>query len=46
MKKNYAELIGTFVMIFCGCGVILLEAVFSGSMTKASMDPIRSLALV
>ena len=31
MKKYYAEIIGTFAMIFCGCGAIAINEITNGS---------------
>jgi glycerol uptake facilitator-like aquaporin len=39
-----AEAIGTFALVFAGCGAIMaVDALFGGPVTGASMNPARSL---
>ncbi|WP_456440277.1 MIP/aquaporin family protein [Psychroserpens sp.] len=37
MKKYIAELIGTFTMIFCGCGAMTINEITSGSITHVGV---------
>ncbi len=37
MKKYYAEIIGTFAMIFCGCGAIAVNEITNGSITHVGV---------
>jgi aquaporin Z len=37
MKKYYAEIIGTFAMVFCGCGAMTINEVTNGSITHVGV---------
>jgi aquaporin Z len=37
MKKYYAEIIGTFTMIFCGCGAMTINEITNGSITHVGV---------
>ncbi|AJR03900.1 MIP family channel protein [Siansivirga zeaxanthinifaciens CC-SAMT-1] len=37
MKKFYAEMIGTFAMIFCGCGAMTINEITNGSITHVGV---------
>jgi len=37
MKKYYAEIIGTFAMIFCGCGAIAINEITNGSISHVGV---------
>jgi aquaporin Z len=37
MKKYYAEFIGTFAMIFCGCGAIAINEITNGAIGHAGV---------
>lgn len=37
MKKIYAEIMGTFAMIFCGCGAIAVNEITNGSIGHAGV---------
>ena len=36
MKKEIAELIGTFAMVFCGCGAMTINEITGGDITLFS----------
>jgi len=37
MKKYYAEIIGTFGMVFCGCGAMTVNEITNGSVTHVGI---------
>ena len=37
MKKEIAELIGTFTMVFCGCGAMTVNEITGGSITHVGV---------
>ncbi|MBJ6367071.1 MIP/aquaporin family protein [Snuella sedimenti] len=37
MKKYYAEMIGTFAMVFCGCGAMTINEITSGSISHVGV---------
>ena len=37
MKKYYAEIIGTFAMVFCGCGAMTINEITNGSVTHVGI---------
>jgi aquaporin Z len=37
MKKYYAEIIGTFAMVFCGCGAMTINEITGGSITHVGV---------
>jgi len=37
MKKYYAESIGTFAMVFCGCGAMTINEITNGSITHVGV---------
>lgn len=37
MKKYYAEIIGTFAMVFCGCGAMTINEITNGSITHVGV---------
>lgn len=37
MKKYYAELIGTFAMVFCGCGAMTINEITNGSISHVGV---------
>jgi len=38
MKKFYSEIIGTFAMVFCGCGAMTINEITNGSITHVGVD--------
>ena len=43
-NRLLAQAAGTFGLVFCGCGAIVVNDLFGGPVTGASMDPARSLS--
>jgi len=37
MKKFYSEIIGTFAMVFCGCGAMSIDEITGGSITHVGV---------
>ncbi|OUS02228.1 aquaporin [Flavobacteriales bacterium 33_180_T64] len=37
MKKYYSEIIGTFAMVFCGCGAMTINEITNGSITHVGV---------
>ncbi|SFZ91388.1 aquaporin Z [Flaviramulus basaltis] len=37
MKKFYSEIIGTFAMVFCGCGAMTINEITNGSISHAGV---------
>ena len=37
MKKYYAEIIGTFAMVFCGCGAMTINEITNGSISHVGV---------
>ena len=37
MKKLYAELLGTFIMVFCGCGAMTVNEITNGEITHVGV---------
>ena len=37
MKREIAELIGTFSMVFCGCGAMTINEITGGSITHVGV---------
>jgi aquaporin NIP len=37
MKKYYSEAIGTFAMMFCGCGAMTVNEITGGSITHVGV---------
>jgi aquaporin Z len=37
MKKYYAEFLGTFAMVFCGCGAMTINEITNGSVTHVGV---------
>ncbi|MCL4163650.1 UNVERIFIED_CONTAM: hypothetical protein GTU68_033702 [Idotea baltica] len=37
MKKVYSEIIGTFAMVFCGCGAMTINEITNGSITHVGV---------
>ncbi|MGB6267916.1 MAG: aquaporin [Olleya sp.] len=46
MKKYYAETIGTFAMIFCGCGAMTINEVTNGSITHVGVASVWGLIVM
>lgn len=45
LKKSLAEVIGTFTLVFCGCGSIMVAERFPGTLSHASISVIFGLAV-
>ncbi|RAJ17081.1 MIP/aquaporin family protein [Olleya aquimaris] len=46
MKKYYAEAIGTFAMIFCGCGAMTINEITNGSITHVGVASVWGLIVM
>ena len=46
MKKIYSEIIGTFAMVFCGCGAMTINEITNGSVTHVGVAIIWGLIVM
>ena len=46
MKKYYAELIGTFAMVFCGCGAMTINEITNGSISHVGVASVWGLIVM